>query len=47
MTRPVMSYIKETNGFLLKVKILNKVPINALLVTNVVDGLASNIDSIP
>lgn len=47
MTRPGMSYIKDTNGFLLKVKILDKVPINALLVTSDVDGLASNIDSIP
>lgn len=42
-----MSYIKETNDFLLKVKDLNKVPINALLVTNDVDGLASNMDGIP
>ena len=42
-----MSYIKETNGLLLKIKILNRVPINAILVTNDVDGLASDIDGIP
>ena len=47
ITRPGMSQIKETNGFLLKVKDLNNVPIKALLVTNDVDGLASNMDGIP
>ena len=47
ITRPGMSQIKETNGLLLKIKILIKVPINAILVTNDVDGLASDIDGIP
>ena len=47
ITRPGMSYIKETNGLWLKIKILNKVPINAILVTNDVDGLATDFDGIP
>ena len=38
-----MSYIKDTNEFLLKLKNLRKVPDNAILITAVVVGLYPNI----